>query len=49
MPYSRQVVDVLAGCVPSSRLVVIPSVTHFMSYQAPDLFNKAVLDFLAQH
>ena len=49
MPYSRRIVDVLAGCIPVSCSVVIPSVTHFMSYQEPDMFNKAVLDFLAQH
>jgi hypothetical protein len=24
-------------------------VTHFMSHQAPDTFNEAVLNFLAQH
>jgi pimeloyl-ACP methyl ester carboxylesterase len=49
MPYSRRIVDRLAGCITGSRLVVIPSVTHFMSYQVPELFNEAVLDFLAQH
>ena len=49
MPYSRRIVDVLAGCIPDSRLVVIPGVTHFMSYQDPDSFNEAVLEFIAQH
>ena len=49
MPYSRRIVDKLAGCIPASRFVVIPSVTPFMSYQEPELFNKTVLDFLAQH
>ena len=49
MPYSRQIVDVLAGCISGSRLVVVPGVTHFMSYQAPDVFNEVVLEFLAQH
>lgn len=49
MPYSRRVVDVLAGCVHGSDLAVIPSVTHFMSYQEPGIFNEAVLDFLGQH
>ncbi|MGI8862453.1 MAG: alpha/beta fold hydrolase [Gaiellaceae bacterium] len=49
MPYSRRIVDMLAGCIPGSCSVVIPSVTHFMSYQEPDMFNEAVLDFLAQH
>jgi non-heme chloroperoxidase len=49
MPYSRRIVDMLAGCLPGSRLAVIPSVTHFMSYQQPDVFNESVLDFLALH
>ena len=49
MPYSRRIVDELAGCVPGSRLLVIPGVTHFMSYQDPDAFNDAVLEFIAQH
>ena len=49
MPYSRLIVDRLAGCLPAGRLVVIPAATHFMSYQEPDAFNDAVLDFVAQH
>jgi pimeloyl-ACP methyl ester carboxylesterase len=49
MPYSRRILDSVAGCIPGCRLVVIPGATHFMSYQAPDVFNEAVLDFLAQH
>jgi pimeloyl-ACP methyl ester carboxylesterase len=39
MPYSRRIVEVLARCIPASRLVEIAGVTHFMSYQAPDVFN----------
>jgi pimeloyl-ACP methyl ester carboxylesterase len=49
MPYSRRIIDMLADCIRGSCLVVISSVTHFMSYQAPDLFNEAVLDFFARH
>jgi pimeloyl-ACP methyl ester carboxylesterase len=48
MPYSRRITDVLARCIPTSRLTVVPQVTHFMSYQEPAVFNEAVLDFLAQ-
>lgn len=48
MPYARRIVETLAGCISGNCLVVIPSVTHFMSYQEPDMFNEAVLDFLAQ-
>jgi len=49
MPYSRRILDRLAGYISGSCLVVIPSVTHFVSYQQPDVFNEAVLDFLARH
>ena len=49
MPYSRRIVDVLATCIPGSRLVVIPAATHFVSYQRPDVFNESVLNFLALH
>jgi pimeloyl-ACP methyl ester carboxylesterase len=48
MPYSRRILDRLARCIPGSRLVIIPGAMHFMSYQEPDVFNKAVMDFLAQ-
>ena len=48
MPYSRRIVEVLSTCIPTSSLVVVPGVTHFMSYQEPAVFNAAVLDFLAQ-
>jgi len=49
MGYSRLIVDRLAGCIPDSRLLVIPGVTHFMSYQDPRTFDEAVLAFLADH
>ncbi|MFL5735673.1 MAG: alpha/beta fold hydrolase [Chloroflexia bacterium] len=48
MPYSRTIVERLSKCIPNSHLVIIPRVTHFMSYQEPHVFNEAVLDFLAQ-
>lgn len=49
MRYSAAINDALVPCIPNSRLVVIPRVTHFMSYQEPDAFNEVVLGFLAQH
>lgn len=45
--YSRRIVERVAQCIPGCRLVVVPSVTHFMSYQQPDTFNPLVLDFIA--
>lgn len=47
MPYSRLIVERLAACLPDCQFVVVPAVTHFMSYQAPTTFNDLVLDFLA--
>lgn len=29
--------------------VILPSVTHFMSYQRPEVFNRTVMNFLAEH
>jgi pimeloyl-ACP methyl ester carboxylesterase len=49
MPYSRRIVEKLAECISGCRLVTIPAVTHFMSYQEPAAFNQVVLDFLAEH
>jgi pimeloyl-ACP methyl ester carboxylesterase len=49
MPYSRLIVDRLAECISGCRRVTVPAVTHFMSYQEPAIFNRVVLDFLAQH
>jgi pimeloyl-ACP methyl ester carboxylesterase len=49
MPYSRAIVDRLAVCIAGCRRLTVPAVTHFMSYQAPTLFNRALLEFLAQN
>jgi pimeloyl-ACP methyl ester carboxylesterase len=47
MPYSRLIAERLTGCIPRSQLMIVPAVTHFMSYQAPQSFNEVVFDFLA--
>jgi pimeloyl-ACP methyl ester carboxylesterase len=48
-PRSRILIDeVIVKCVPGSRLVVIPTAAHLMSYQNPAAFNEALLDFLAR-
>jgi pimeloyl-ACP methyl ester carboxylesterase len=47
MTFSRRIAEEVAGCITASELVVIPDATHFVSYQAPDRFNRVVLDFLA--
>jgi pimeloyl-ACP methyl ester carboxylesterase len=48
-PYSRRIVELVARCIPNCRLVDVPGVTHFMSYQAPAVFDRLLLDFLAGH
>ena len=47
MTYSQQIVKVLSECIPGCRQVLVPGVTHFMSYQDPSRFNQVVLDFLS--
>ena len=49
MPYSRAILERIARNLSGSRLVILSGVTHFMSHQAPDRFNREVLDFLNQH
>ena len=49
MPYSRRIVERVAECIPGARTVIIPSASHFVSYQAPSVFNEVLLDFLAEH
>jgi pimeloyl-ACP methyl ester carboxylesterase len=49
MPYSRRIVEKLAGWIPGCQLVEVPCVAHFLSYQAPTVFNRVVMDFLAHY
>ena len=37
----------MAKLVPGAKLVILPGVSHFAMWQNPELFNKAVLDFLS--
>jgi len=39
--------DLIASKIPGARLVKIPGGTHGFNFETPDLFNRAVLDFLA--
>jgi pimeloyl-ACP methyl ester carboxylesterase len=47
MLYSRRIVERVAAGIPDARAVIIPSATHFVSHQAPTVFNETVLDFIA--
>lgn len=47
--YLALINEAIVQCIPGSRLVVIPQATHHMSHQNPTAFNKALLQFLAQH
>jgi pimeloyl-ACP methyl ester carboxylesterase len=49
MPYSRRIVECVAECIPGARTVILPTATHFVSYQAPSVFNEVLLAFLAEH
>jgi pimeloyl-ACP methyl ester carboxylesterase len=49
-PRSRILIDeIIARCIPGSRLVLIPEAAHLMNYQNPAAFNEALLDFLARY
>lgn len=37
----------LSGSIPGARLVTLPGVSHFAPLQRPAVFNRALLDFLA--
>jgi pimeloyl-ACP methyl ester carboxylesterase len=39
--------DVLAGSIPGAKLVKIPGGSHGFNFETPEVFNRAVLDFLA--
>jgi len=38
--------DVLARNIPGAKLVKIPGGSHGFNFETPDVFNRAVLDFL---
>ena len=38
----------MATLIPNAQLAVIPDTSHFALWQAPEAFNKALLDFLAK-
>lgn len=41
--------EIVGRCIPGSRQAVVPEAAHAMSYQNPAAFNRAILDFVAQH
>lgn len=44
----REHTEELARQVPGAELLILPGVSHFAMLQDPALFNRAVVDFLAQ-
>lgn len=38
----------IAQAIPGAELLIVPGTSHFAFLQRPDLFNKAMLDFLAE-
>ena len=39
----------LAEGIPGARLIVVPDASHTVPEEQPELFNREVLAFLAQH
>ncbi len=46
MPGIKEIVDLVIATVPGAKKVVIPGVAHMVNMEKPEMFNKAVLDFL---
>jgi pimeloyl-ACP methyl ester carboxylesterase len=44
----REHLDMLARAIPGATRIELPGVSHFAPIQNPDLFNSALLDFLAR-
>ena len=44
--FTEDVADIGKEKIPNSKLVMISSCGHFLQFEKPDEFNKAVLDFL---
>ena len=38
----------MARTIPGGRFLLLPGVSHIAPLQRPELFNRAVLDFLAE-
>ena len=47
VPDFRAIAEHVAGRVPGARLEVVPGAAHLPSLERPDLFNRLLLDFLA--
>jgi pimeloyl-ACP methyl ester carboxylesterase len=44
----REHIEHIARSVPDGRFVLLPGVSHFAPLQRPELFNRAMLDFLKE-
>jgi pimeloyl-ACP methyl ester carboxylesterase len=44
---TREHADYLAAAIPGARRLTLPGVSHFAPVQRPEVFNAAMLDFLA--
>jgi len=48
LPSPPAVAEAMAGRIPGARLAVLPEAGHLSNLEAPEAFNQALLDFLAQ-
>jgi 3-oxoadipate enol-lactonase len=39
----------LARAIPGARLLVVPGSGHATPYDRPEVFNRAIVEFLAAH
>lgn len=43
------VLRLFAKRIPAAKSVILPEAGHFAYWEQPDMFNRAVLDFIRQH
>ena len=46
--YNHDIAELLVKSIPNVQHVVIPNVGHLSNMEAPEKFNKAVLDYLTE-
>ena len=49
IPEILEQADLLAQTIPGARKIVLPRVAHLLNIEIPEVFNRLVVDFLAEH
>ena len=46
LPSTPELARLLQSSIPGAELVLLPDAAHFANAEQPEMFNKAVLEFL---